>query len=48
MINGWTILAALVLLGAGAAIGLMTAALLAAAREDAPGGAADEGEVDGE
>lgn len=42
MINGWTILAALVLLGVGAAIGFMTAALLVAAREDAPKGADTE------
>lgn len=44
MINGWTIFAALVLLGAGAAIGLLTAALLVARRDDTE----DDTEVDGD
>lgn len=48
MVSGWTILASLVWVAVGVVIGLLTAALLVAAREDAPEGAADEEEADGE
>lgn len=42
MVSGWTVLAALVWVAVGVAIGLLTAALLVAAREDAPEGADTE------
>ena len=40
--SGWTILASLVWVAVGVVIGLLTAALLVAAREDAPEGADTE------